>query len=444
MTNPNLSLLAAYRQKWSTDLHPPLFYFLVWALRHLVNNTYASARLVNILPFLIFAASFLLWIRHRGLNPWIATFLTVMASSPFFLANSVDLRSYYFLTILGACLIMTLRIGRYLAEEAILKNKTFIFFIFSIILISLNLHYSASMLYLIAITVEMLIALFARKFKWALLLGAMTCAAGVILLAGLLVTLKTVPNFSYLHTGPTKAIAFIIAGTALSTVANFGIDLAILAAFFKGGFGRTAIWAWSLATLCFAILALFLQSRLNGAMSLKYVLDLMPLGAAFMADLVADQIFSSTLLIVLMALSAVTTQAITAGHEYGNKRWMLYADTLRQIKAACPTAQFVGVDQNALPEFANHPLVSGWIGVFPEGYAEVGQSSGVNFRVTAADRSTNIVLTGCPLALLSDHEVTPTRLSLPDLLHKANISVSHYRRLVSYQHDYQRLFVFYP
>ncbi len=444
MTDPHLSLKYAYQRRWSTDLHPPLYYFLTWLLRHITNDNFTYVRLINIFPFVIFIPTLVLWKKYCGIGPWLATFLTVLVSSPFFLANSVDLRSYYSLTVLGACLVMLTRIGRSIPAVSILDNKWLIFVTVVTILISLNLHYSASLVYLWVISVEIIKSMRDRNFRWVVILSATTFIAGLILLWCLWHTFKTVPNFSYLNTAPSRSAKFIIAGVALSTLPNLGINLAILLSFVRRRSVNVSIWAWSLATLGIAALALFFQSLLNHAMGLNYVMDLIPIGSAFIADIVSGFIFSDGLLVILMGLSAISSQYITAYHELENKRWLLYSNIFRDIKHLCPSAQFVGVDQNSLPEFAHHPLVSGWIGVFPEGYAEVGRLSNVEFIVTSATNYTDITLDKCPLMLLSDHEVTPTRLSMPDLLREAKISIKNYRYFTAYGHDYQRLFVFYP
>jgi hypothetical protein len=444
MTDPHLGMIDAYRQRWSTDLHPPFYYFLVWSLRHLTDHDYVYTRLVNIFPFAIFLPALALWKQYRGLDPWLATYLTVIASSPFFLANTVDLRSYYALTVLGICLVMLTRIGRSLPGDVTLRDKPLIGLSIMAILIALNIHYAASLMYLILLSIEMLKAVQLRKYRWAAILFAATFFAGIMLLTGLSVTLRTTHNFSYLPSGVSRFIAFIVGGVAVSTIANLGADIAIVRALFRGRLGAGSAWGWSLATLCAVSLALFLQSLINNAMSLNYVMVLVPIGSAFIADLVATEIFSSTLLIAMLGLSAIASQATTAVHEYDNGRWMRYSDKLRQIKRDCPTTQFIGVDQNALPEFAVHPAVSGYIGVFAEGYATVGHYSDVPFLVTSPARPITIKLDKCPLVLLSDHEVTQTQRNVPELLRDTRVSVSNYRSIVTYAHDYQRLFIFYP
>ena len=444
MSDPRLSIVDAYKQRWSTDLHPPLYYFVVWCVRHLINYDYTSARLANFYPVILVIPLVALWKKYRGIDPWIATFTTILLSSPYFIAYFAELRSYYSLTVLGACLILVSRVIRDQKNDASFADIWLIITCIAIILLSLNLHYSASMVYFFIIFPEIIINLKLRKPKWAVILGLTTFISGLLLTASLIYTLKTVPYFSFLHTPTKLSLEVILGGVAFGTIVNIGVDISLLYFLLQRGVADRSPALLSFATLAMAALALFAQSLVTHAMSLKYVLDLLPLGAAFVADVAANQLFLNGAIVVLMAVSTLINQGVTTYHELNNKRWLTFVPALRELGEKCPATQFVGIDQNALPEFARHPQVSGWIGVFPLAYRTIGDLSGVRFAITQTSVPINVILKECPLVVLSEHEVSYRQSDTAALIRNANIFIDHYKSVKVYEGGYDRLLVFYP
>jgi hypothetical protein len=104
MTSPDHSLAENFLA-WKTEPHPPIYTFLMWGWRHLVNvdRNILSLRAFGILASLILAIV-ALWYWQHSRWPGIGIFAVLMASSPVIIFFPEETRSY-FLSVFGGVYI---------------------------------------------------------------------------------------------------------------------------------------------------------------------------------------------------------------------------------------------------------------------------------------------------------------------------------------------------
>ena len=133
---------------WITDVHPPLFSAYAWVLAPFMGDNVQQMRLIN-LSGLVYAG--LIWRRawRGGIDRDFLLLLAVLTvSTPFAMLYAAEFRSYFLLLVLGACLIVQLRmLDENMAGWGWLTVTT---------VLLVNLHYFGSLVGLILLGVEAL------------------------------------------------------------------------------------------------------------------------------------------------------------------------------------------------------------------------------------------------------------------------------------------------
>ena len=146
LSDPTTHIGRAFVERWMLDVHPPLFSFALYAIRHVVDFDMFGGRMVNLS---IVAATFLLFlhIRARSAHTAVLDLFAVCAlSMEMFVEQVLDFRSY---TAVGCTVFLVLVCAFVLLESGGARSGRsdrgiWAIFAFATIL-GINLHYIAGM-----------------------------------------------------------------------------------------------------------------------------------------------------------------------------------------------------------------------------------------------------------------------------------------------------------
>jgi hypothetical protein len=404
LTDPSLPLSRAYADNWSNDVHPPLYYAIVWAARLFLGDELSLLRFVNALPLLIVLPTMLLWRRRQSQDRWGSVYVGLLVGCPYLIAYFAELRSYFAIITLSGALVAQLRMVRWSAHDLARGDGGLSVLIACTIVVALNLHFFSSPILCALIAVEGLQLLLRRRWRAVALLSASLIVGLAIMAATLAVFItKIEPFFSYPAT-PFECLKIVLAGIAIGAVLNPGVDLAAALWLTRHGWRGSRGLAWGVAGLGAAASLLLVQSIVSGSLTMRYTFVLMPMAAAVAADLAVDALAASRLLVGLFLVGGLAVQAVGITHEARSKRWLTLAPQLRALSRACPSSRIVGVDNNAVVPPSERAHVAGWIGAFDLGYHWVAKREGFAVTTTREDRDTAVATGNCPLLLWSEHD----------------------------------------
>jgi hypothetical protein len=404
MAEPTLSLGEAYAQRWSTDLHPPLYYASVWLFRQGLGDEIAWLRFVNVLPLLPLLPSVYLWLRNTRRDTWLAIFAVLVASCPYTIANFAELRSYFAIIALTAALVIQLKLFDREHELAPRERRWLRSLIAITILISLNVHFLSSAIIAARIGLEMLRTLLRRNWSGLAVLAIPSAIGALVLTITFALQMGRTEFYTFYPATFLDCVIIVGAGVALGLVLNPGVDLAIARTLLRQRADALRGAGWSLAALAIGALGILVYSTLSGSLTLRYTFVLTPLAADVAAELAKQALAQSRVQVLLFVLGAIALQLFTVVHESANKRWLLLADQIAAITRQCPGTQVIGIDQHALhPDNEQRP-VSGWIGVFDSGYRWVAARHGFTVETTGRDADTMARASRCPTLVWAEHD----------------------------------------
>lgn len=404
MAEPSLSLSEAYARRWSTDLHPPLYYACVWLMRHGFGDEIAWLRFVNILPMLPLIPSVILWLRNTKSDAWLAIFAVLIVSCPYTIANFAELRSYFAIIVLMAALVMQLKLFARERELAARQRGRLRWLLAITIVIALNVHFLSSAIIAARIGLEMLRVLLRRDWSGLVVLGVPSAIGAVLLTVTFALQMTRTEFYTFYPATFLDCIVIVGAGAALGLVLNPGVDLAIARSLLRRRIDALGGAGWSIAALVIGALGILIYSSLAGSLTLRYTFVLIPLAADVAADLSKHTLAQSRLQIALYVLGATALQVFTVIHEAGNQRWLTLADEIAARTRACPSTQVIAIDQHALhPDDEQRP-VSGWIGVFDSGYRWVAGRHGFTVETTSRAADTVARASVCPTLVWAEHD----------------------------------------
>lgn len=137
VTRPDRPLLAALRDSWLADNHPPLFYLLAWAGGWAAGQI-ETLRLLNLAALAATLAAGWVLVRRRP-RLWLpaALVVLVLATSSSTLAAATELRSY-FLSTCAAAMVMLALVSGWLSRRPATKPEQAA--LWGAVLIGFNLH----------------------------------------------------------------------------------------------------------------------------------------------------------------------------------------------------------------------------------------------------------------------------------------------------------------
>lgn len=405
MADPTIPFGHSYRERWATDMHPPLYYASVWGLRSLLPDDLALLRLANALPLLIVVPTILAWRARRPADPWGAVFLGLVCCCPYFVSYFAELRSYFDVICITAALVAQLRILRWHDEEISWRDWRFGTLLALTIVVALNLHFTASAVVAILIGFEFLRLAWLRRWRSAALLAIPTALGLLLLVLSLAYLLTKTQPFALFSAGPLAYAKVIAMGAALGFALNPGVDLALLSAFMKRGRPNLRGAGWSVAGLAAAMAFLFAQGLIGNSLTLRYALVLIPPAAALAADLASDALAESRVRIGLFFASGMALLIAVTAHEVTNRRWLAMAEPIAATVRSCPETRVIGVDNHMLIPPDKRQPVAGATEVYAVGYGWVAARFGFDVEVTRGDADTIVVPGRCPTLVWSAHDM---------------------------------------
>ena len=409
----SLSLTAALEQRWWTDVHPPLFYFLSRLMSDVAGENIAILRLQNSLAMLALIGFFLfanaVW---RGSRRFLLVCAVLTFSSYFATGYFAELRSYYWQFVCGICFYCSgyFLLRREVSESLLARRAAMIIFAVSTLLL-VNLHFVTTLLTGISIAGLALVAVRSGHYRKAIFI----CVCGLLALIPLILDLAFQGQYLIGRTGGQFWIASGFADAAEIAVGSLakGIGLSLFAALLAaqtlgqsllvGTSGEDAkdevvIGAVFLALAIVPIGVLLVINIYTPVIVDRYLVLCSAAAICGMSVLVQDRAFSSPYGFALIVANAALFLGI-AGHKLIEEpRWNASAALIAAKVATCPTTvieAFPFPYPGALPNEG---------AVFALGYGYLAERHGFQFVMAKPgaplmrDESAK-----CPTVLWSEH-----------------------------------------
>jgi hypothetical protein len=402
--DPGLPLGVALRQRWLTDVHPPLFYFVSRLVADVLGGDVPILRLQNAVAMACLLAFFLYanaaWLQARR---FLLVYAVLAFSSYFATGYFAEYRSYYVQFVCGicfsACAYALLR-GDMLAGVRQRHAAIAIFALTAVLLV--NLHFVTALLTAISLGGMAGIALLRHQRRLATQIIVLGFIAGLPL-AGTLwfqapSLLGKVGGHFWIHTGPMGALREL----AGSIAKGIGLNLAACAL-------ATGVWSRRPASpsadvvigtgfLLITSVSMGLLLIVNSFMPIivdRYLLLCSVLMICGVSILAKDAAFSLRLGFPLILANAILFLAV-AGYKLINEpRWNATAAIIASRVAACPSSTIAAVASppiGALPAEAR---------VFALGYNYLARRYG--FHVQMARPGQAYPADRCPTVLWIEH-----------------------------------------
>lgn len=353
-TDPTVPWPQALRQRWLTDVHPPLFSMASRLLSGLLGPDIPVRRLQNLLPLAALLAAFAYAARTWTAAGRFLLIYAVLTFSSYFMAGYfAEYRSYFAqfccgvvfygcgYALLSGTTIPTGR-GRAVATMALLLTS----------LLLVNLHFVTAVVALISLAGLAMLALHLGQRR----LAASFCAIAAVSAAPLAITLlfqarlllaRTGGHF-WIETGLSQAVV-IVAG---SIIKGIGCNLVIVGAAMlmllrrpsprleAGGPASTdrLIGMAFLAVAAIACCALLVINLQTPIIIDRYLVLCSAAVACGLAILARDVVFESRIGVPLLLANAVLFLAVSGGKLFHEPRWNASATLIRTALVQCPTA----------------------------------------------------------------------------------------------------------
>ena len=332
----DITLDRMIRERWISDVHPPLFSAYAWLLQPLFGASVQEMRLIN-LGGLLYAA--LIWRSawRQGLNhDFLMLFAVLVASSPFFILYAAEFRSYFVQLVLAACLIVQLRMvdeGRigpvWLVPTAFLLT---------------NLHFIGSLVGLILLCVEGIRLACSYRRRTALALLMIAIGSAVPLSCSLVAMLAVIEPVAVNQVSPLQGAIAIMAVVGAAALTNIvGMVALIRVDRFADGFARMLFGALATVMIVYFLFNLISQNLLP-----RHMIAAVPIGAAILALWLEPVVKMRRSLLALICANAVVLAASATVYGLVNKRWESNVSRIEAAVAACPQSRLYGLNTMTL------------------------------------------------------------------------------------------------
>lgn len=334
------------RTRWGPDVHPPFYTIYTWLLEPITGDSKLAMRLTNLLGLVFVAAGCLLVSAKVGQKRFLAFFLLLLVSSPFFLTYFGEYRSY-FLECCGATFVILLLHALHFLDRDIAARSDRSLIAGAVIGIPLAtmLHFTSGAEILIFCGIAFLYQCYRRHLGAALLL-AVSMAIGVMLLAGsLALVMHFHPQGPPNNTSAVKGLGMAIAMMGLAMCANIVAAVVGLLVWWRGPAPDTSAersyLVLMLVTLVSVVLVIAGLNAVKPFLAMRYMIAFVPAGSAPVAWLAARS--QLRLAIPLVAANAAVLIAGITFQQSHNRRWETYTRQIRDAVAACPQTQVIAL-----------------------------------------------------------------------------------------------------
>ncbi len=332
--------------RWGPDVHPPFYTIYTWALEPLTGDGKLAMRLTNLLGLAPIAAGCLIVRRRHGHARFLALFVLLLASSPFFVTYFGEYRSY-FLECCGSAFVVLLLHALHFLDRDIdaREDKGLVAAALIGVPLAVMLHFTSGAELLIVCGIAFLYHCWRRHRRTAILLFA-AMAIGIALLAGSIALVmhyhpQSPPNQTSAAKGLALAIGMAGAGAG-ANLAAAGIGAWALFRSQREASRPARDYPWLLVlTLAALVLVIAGLNAVKPFLAMRYMIAFIPVGAALAAWLASRVRWAWA--IPLVAANAVLLIAAITVQQARNHRWELYPPRIAGIVARCPATRVIAL-----------------------------------------------------------------------------------------------------
>ncbi len=393
------------RERWLTDIHPPLFYAISWMAKPLTGDSIIAARAINVAALLGAVGSIAMMARRiPGVSGFAATYGLAMAGSHHFVAQMIEHRSYFLSLSASAVLSTGLYAVTRLGRDYVRNDRWLLAMIGIAAVIALNLHYLATVA--AAVVGGCFIISFAMSGHrgWAVRLALAYGLAGALVCGWFLgqrYFVTQVAAHFWADTTPYQAALTFYWFARMMIEANPALSLLALVGL--AGFGMLdqaeRRFAWTAcAGLVFAALAFLLINAAVPSLQARYLASLQPPALAVIAALAAPRVASSRFWLILGFAGFLVGLGLTAKSPVYGLGWTTAARAARAVQQGCPDAAV-----HARPYWKMNPDVNMGLALEPRvtRYGEELVASQVGLRLEP--EGSRRVSAQCPTVVMAVH-----------------------------------------
>lgn len=339
LTGHEIGLGEIVRQRWITDVHPPLFSAYAWALEPLLGGSVRSMRLVN-LGGLLLAGLTAVQGWRRGIDrDFLMLFAVMVAGTPFFVLYAAEFRSYFLQLLFGACLIVQLRMAHAGRASWLTLGMT--------ALLLINLHYMGSLIGLILIGAEAVWLAVAGRWRAVTGLLLIMLAALLPLATALWAMLAVIAPVSVNDVSALRGlftIGVVLGAGVLPYVAALALlRRASLPVGNDWGFAMVLVGALAMITVAYALINLMFHNLLP-----RHMIAAVPIGAALVALLLENRVKTSRIGFGLICANALLVALAATGYGLTHKRWESNLALIDAVRHNCPTSRLYALNPMSL------------------------------------------------------------------------------------------------
>lgn len=436
LTGRDLPLGDAFFKRWSFEPHPPLFYFWMWSLRHVLPTIVPVLRCGNLIGLALLAVAARIARRHGADPRFLWLYVLLVASSPVIVVYFAELRSYFLQATLLAGLVLLLERVHFARHDLSRRETGLAGAILLWMLLAPNLHYLNAAVTLTMVGMEALNQFRRRRWRYtALLIGAMLAAMACL----------AVPLRHYLSLAPvaspmevSNARGYLVMGFMIAV--GIGANLAALVFALRGGWiarplsstrgtwGEASAFTYAveLALVIAVVAVAFTTLNLSKHFLVpRYVLQLVAIGAAPVAWWARGGF--GTRWFWLVPANAVLLAGAAVAMQGPNKRWEYNIARIQAQIRACPATRVLALDSIALtdrsatPKAGDDPNAT-LAAIMANGYGYVAGRAGFHTDLVPRPGPLRAIESGCPTLLWLESNYYRSHLTAADLLQIAHIA----------------------
>ncbi|MBW8816095.1 MAG: hypothetical protein JF588_21985 [Caulobacterales bacterium] len=406
-------------ERWTHDVHPPLFSAINWLFDPAVGLNIVLRRLLNLLPLAAFigGAAYVAR-RDRALGKIVLVFAVLLTTNAFYFVNFAEHRPYFLMENGYALALLSLyAIAISPGDFERRRDLPLALLSAAAIFVALNSHFVCAFIEAPSIGLVLLDQLRRRRWGWsAWIAGAVAIAVLTLLLTFYLQYAYVGPTAKnlWIDTGMRKGLQIIARAVAYCAVGN--VVAAAVAMLVLWRIGRTSepaadgarppagsltfILALGLGVVAAAI-AMVAINAVKPIIEYRYFAPFAPASALILAVLAAPRILSSRWLLMAFLLNGLLLGAWATHREAKNLRWDATARYIQAEVRKCPTTRVYGVDPRYVQPYTGaegHDRVQAW------GYQIVGRAFGFEAQPIHMDAPAAILTDDrCPTLFWAEH-----------------------------------------
>ena len=389
LSRHDVPLMAAVRERWLIDVHPPFFTGVNWLVHTWAGDSIIARRLMNFLPLV---ASLLLTTalcrRYPNNRNYIIICAFMIVTSPVFSYNMTEIRSYFTQICCMTSLIICLYAMMTLSRDALIRDHRLLAAsLFLLVLLALNIHYVTTVVAASIVATSGLCMLARRQWNWFFLLLAAGLVASVPLMAWFITQTAFLDQISgtfWIKVSFPIAVKTLIA----QIVKSFGFNLAVLISLailcarllqVRRTGGMTAdrlrseidppgvgtghalfVIAMIAGLACAAVLLLAVNIKHPHLFVARYLSSIALTTIAIVAALIVNVVRQRRLLFTLLLLNGALIYGVTVISHALDRGWDSAAALIQRQKNQCASSQVFAAEYPANYVVPNQDQVIDW------------------------------------------------------------------------------------